>query len=38
MTTLFDPGERVAGFAVPVLNEREVRAAAGILLLPWFAS
>jgi hypothetical protein len=29
----FGFGERVAGYAVPVLNERAVRAAAGILLL-----
>lgn len=31
MKTVFGFGERVAGFEVPVLNEREVRAAAGIL-------
>lgn len=33
MKTLFGFGERVEGFEVPVLNEREVRAAAGILFL-----
>lgn len=27
-------GERVEGYSVPVMNEREVRAAAGILLVP----
>lgn len=31
MRTLFGFGENVTGYAVPVLNEREVRAAAGIL-------
>jgi hypothetical protein len=31
MTTLFQFGERLPQFNVPVLNEREVRAAAGIL-------
>jgi hypothetical protein len=31
MKTVFGFGERVEGFSVPVLNEREVRAAAGIL-------
>lgn len=32
-TTWFQFGERIAGFDVPVLNERAVRAAAGILLM-----
>lgn len=27
-------GEQIEGYAVPVMNEREVRAAAGILLVP----
>jgi hypothetical protein len=31
MATLFTFGERIDGFAVPVLNERAVRAAAGIV-------
>ncbi len=31
-------GERVEGYAVPVLNEREIRAAAGILFLATFLS
>ena len=31
MSKLFGFGETVAGYDVPVLNEREVRAAAGIL-------
>ena len=31
-------GESVEGYAVPVLNEREVRAAAGILFLATFLS
>ena len=33
MSKIFGFGETVPGYAVPVLNEREVRAAAGILLL-----
>ena len=33
MSKIFYFGERVAGYDVPVLNEREVRASAGILLL-----
>lgn len=33
MRMLFNFGEWVAGYEVPVLNEREVRAAAGILFL-----
>jgi hypothetical protein len=31
-------GERVEGYAIPVVNEREVRAAAGILFLATFLS
>ena len=31
-------GERVEGYSVPVLNEREIRAAAGILFLMMFVS
>ena len=31
-------GEDVKGFDIPVLNEREVRAAAGILFLLMFIS
>jgi hypothetical protein len=33
MNRVFGFGETVAGYEVPVLNEREVRAAAGILLI-----
>lgn len=32
MNTLFRFGERIDGYDIPVLNEREVRASAGILL------
>lgn len=32
MQKIFGFGETVAGYDVPVKNEREVRAAAGILL------
>jgi hypothetical protein len=31
-------GEIVAGYDIPVLNEREIRAAAGILFLATFTS
>ncbi|MGB3007883.1 MAG: DUF4395 family protein, partial [Chitinophagaceae bacterium] len=31
-------GEEVAGYNIPVLNEREIRAAAGILFLATFLS
>ncbi len=31
-------GEKVAGFTIPVLNEREIRAAAGMLFLLMFVS
>ena len=33
MNNIFGFGERIEGYAVPVLNEREVRAAAGILFV-----
>ena len=33
MTPLFQFGETVEGYEIPVLNERAVRAAAGILFL-----
>lgn len=33
MSKLFQFGEKVEGYEIPVLNEREVRAAAGILFL-----
>lgn len=38
MNSAFSFGETVAGLPVPVLNEREVRAAAGILFLATFLS
>lgn len=38
MTNLFQFGENVKGFSIPVLNEREIRAAAGIYFLLMFAS
>ncbi len=31
MSKLINFGENVEGYAIPVLNEREIRAAAGIL-------
>jgi len=31
-------GEKVAGYEIPVLNEREIRAAAGVLFLFMFIS
>ena len=31
-------GEKVEGYDIPVLNEREIRAAAGILFLATFTS
>ena len=31
-------GENVAGYKIPVLNEREIRASAGILFLATFIS
>lgn len=38
MNTLIRFGETVEGYAIPVLNEREIRAAAGILFLGAFLS
>ncbi len=38
MNKLFQFGENVEGYNIPVLNEREVRAAAGILFLIMFIS
>lgn len=38
MQNYFYFGEKVAGYDIPVLNEREARAGAGILLLPAIAS
>ena len=36
MSKIFKFGEDVEGFSIPVLNEREIRAAAGILFLMMF--
>jgi hypothetical protein len=38
MKKIFKFGENVEGFDIPVLNEREIRAAAGILFLATFTS
>lgn len=38
MSSVIQFGERVEGYAIPVVNEREVRAAAGILFLATFLS
>jgi len=38
MKKYFYFGENILGYAIPVLNEREARAAAGILLLPAISS
>ncbi|MDP3964328.1 MAG: DUF4395 domain-containing protein [bacterium] len=38
MSKIIHFGEQIEGYVVPVLNEREVRTAAGILLLAAFAS
>lgn len=38
MSRLFQFGEKVEGYNIPVLNEREVRAGAGILFLIMFIS
>lgn len=38
MDTFFKFGEDVEGYAIPVLNEREIRAAAGILFLIMYTS
>jgi hypothetical protein len=38
MNNMIQFGERVEGYPIPVLNEREIRAAAGILFLATFIS
>ena len=38
MSKIFKFGEQVEGYKIPVLNEREIRAAAGILFLMMFIS
>jgi hypothetical protein len=38
MTKIIQFGEKVEGYNIPVLNEREIRAAAGILFLATFTS
>ena len=38
MSKLFQFGEKAEGYAIPVLNEREVRASAGILFQFMFLS
>jgi len=38
MKKIFSFGENVEGYSIPVLNEREIRAAAGILFLATFTS
>src|SRR5918911_1329499 len=38
MNQLIRFGEKVEGYNIPVLNEREIRAAAGILFLATFTS
>ena len=38
MNNLIQFGESVEGYDIPVLNEREIRAAAGILFLATFIS
>lgn len=38
MSSIVQFGERVQGYTIPVVNEREVRAAAGILFLATFLS
>jgi hypothetical protein len=38
MNKIFKFGEEVDGYAIPVLNEREIRAAAGILFVLMFVS
>src|ERR1700709_602909 len=38
MSNVIQFGERVPGYDIPVLNEREIRAAAGILFLATFFS
>ncbi|HTY12474.1 MAG TPA: DUF4395 domain-containing protein [Bacteroidota bacterium] len=38
MSTVFGFGEHVEGYAIPVLNEREIRASAGLLFVAVFMS
>ena len=38
MSKLIQFGEHVQGYDIPVLNEREIRAAAGLLFIPTFTS
>jgi Domain of unknown function (DUF4395) len=38
MGQIFQFGEQVEGYPIPVLNEREIRAGAGLLFVPMFAS
>ncbi|HEY9362429.1 MAG TPA: hypothetical protein VIQ00_04150, partial [Chitinophagaceae bacterium] len=38
MNTIIQFGENVKGYSIPVLNEREIRASAGILFLATFIS
>jgi len=38
MNKIFQFGENVEGYNIPVLNERELRAAAGILFLMMYTS
>ena len=38
MSKIFQFGEKVEGYSIPVLNEREIRAGAGILFLMMFTT
>jgi len=38
MSNLFRFGENVEGYDIPVLNEREIRAAAGLLFLATYTA
>ncbi len=38
MSKIFQFGEQVEGYSIPVLNEREIRAGAGILFLMMFTT
>ncbi|MCB0743787.1 MAG: DUF4395 domain-containing protein, partial [Ignavibacteriae bacterium] len=38
MKKIIQFGEKVEGYSIPVLNEREIRAAAGIMFLFMFIS
>jgi hypothetical protein len=38
MSRIFQFGEQVDGYSIPVLNEREIRAAAGILFVLMFVA